>query len=81
MRLSDLDNPDRSRFGAWHVFPNRLFYELIIILICLRLLVSNWLLAWLKERDIDLIESGPLPKLLPSPSDPVTGHPGDPVVE
>ena len=40
----------------------------------------NWLLAHLAERGEPLAEQGPLPELLPPPSDPVQGHPGDPPV-
>lgn len=37
----------------------------------------NWLLAHLAQRGELLAESGPLPKLLQPPEDPVSGHPGD----
>jgi hypothetical protein len=40
----------------------------------------NWLLAHLAERGEPLPETGPLPELLEPPTDPVTGHPGDPPV-
>ncbi len=41
----------------------------------------NWLLAWLAIREEALLEDGPLPKILEPPVDPLTGHPGDPVVK
>jgi hypothetical protein len=37
----------------------------------------NWLLAHLAERGEPLPDTGPLPPLLPQPTDPVAGHPGD----
>ena len=37
----------------------------------------NWLLAWLEDSNEELLEVGPLPELLPAPSDPLRGHPGD----
>ncbi len=40
----------------------------------------NWLLAELARQEERLPEEGPLPPLLPPPSDPVAGHPGDPPV-
>ncbi len=46
-----------------------------------RATVVSWLLAWLASRKELLSEQGPLPKLLPMPSNPALGHPGDPRVE
>ena len=40
----------------------------------------NWLLAWLLIRQEELPEKGPLPELFLPPSDPVSGHPGDPPI-
>jgi hypothetical protein len=37
----------------------------------------NWLLAHLAQRGESLPALGPLPPLLPQPTDPVAGHPGD----
>jgi hypothetical protein len=37
----------------------------------------NWLLADLARRGESLPETGPLPPLLPPPTDPLQGHPGD----
>jgi hypothetical protein len=37
----------------------------------------NWLLAHLAQRGEPLPALGPLPPLLPQPTDPVAGHPGD----
>ena len=42
-----------------------------------RATVVNWLLAWLAERNEPLAERGPLAPELPTPVDPVHGHPGD----
>ncbi len=41
----------------------------------------NWLLAWLEGRGESLPVTGPLPKLLPPPINPVIGHPGDRQIE
>ena len=37
----------------------------------------NWLLAWLAQQEEPLAEQGPLGPELPTPVDPVEGHPGD----
>ena len=37
----------------------------------------NWLLAWLVEHNEPLPNQGPLAPELPTPADPVSGHPGD----
>ena len=41
----------------------------------------NWLLAWLEIRGEELPENGPLPELFDPPIDPLSGHPGDPLVQ
>lgn len=40
----------------------------------------SWLLAYLAARGEPLLDNGPLPDLLEPPSDPLRGHPGDPVI-
>ena len=40
----------------------------------------NWLLAWLADRGDPLPDAGPMAPELAAPSDPVSGHPGDPPV-
>ena len=40
----------------------------------------NWLLAWLEINGTALPKNGSLPLLLKPPLDPVSGHPGDPLV-
>ncbi len=41
----------------------------------------NWLLAWSQVKHEHLSANGPLPSLAPPPSNPLLGHPGDPLVE
>ncbi len=41
----------------------------------------NWLLSWVLINNETLPENGPCPTLLPTPLDPVQGHPGDPPIE
>ncbi len=46
-----------------------------------RATVVNWLLAWSLEMGEELPLEGPLPLLLSPPTNPLNGHPGDPVLE
>ncbi|WP_320677358.1 DUF1823 family protein [Prochlorococcus sp. MIT 1300] len=46
-----------------------------------RATVVNWLLAWLVQEGQELLEEGPMPKIFPPPSNPLQGHPGDPLVQ
>ncbi len=46
-----------------------------------RATVVCWLLAWAASRGEKLAKQGPSPSLLPIPTNPVLGHPGDPSLE
>ncbi len=40
----------------------------------------NWLLAWALSQDVSLPSCGEVPSLFDPPSNPLNGHPGDPIV-